>query len=263
MPNEVSGLPVYSSKSDPWESYGHVHETGSLSIPCSQCQWVCLRAGGNRIPFTPNPGFCQQPFFQNPLGKPSKSPGTAKKAWRDSGSTGTRRNIIVRCQFIPKGLPLGLIKGDLLLALSVFNNALLDLEYAGSVSLWKTFLEIGERLIMRQTHMSLNRSLLFIVIVTSEMGHLLDLYKAQQQLLETTGATLSDEGSYPPARARSTLTVDLPSYWLQQTGSIGQGRGLPLLPRGLTSFFLLGPLWLLILSSLFLASGLVLGVLAL
>jgi hypothetical protein len=62
---------------------------------------------------------------------------------------------------------------------------------------------------MRQTHMSLNRSLLFIVIVTSEMGHLLDLYKAQQQLLETTGATLSDEGSYPPARARSTLTVDL------------------------------------------------------
>lgn len=46
---------------------------------------------------------------------------------------------------------------------------------------------------MRQTHMSLNRSLLFIVIVTSEMGHLLDLYKAQQQLLETTGATLSDE----------------------------------------------------------------------
>lgn len=143
MPNEVSGLPVYSSKSDPWESYGHVHETGSLSIPCSQCQWVCLRAGGNRIPFTPNPGFCQQPFFQNPLGKPSKSPGTAKKAWRDSGSTGTRRNIIVRCQFIPKGLQLGLIKGDLLLALSVFNNALLDLEYAGSVSLWKTFLEIG------------------------------------------------------------------------------------------------------------------------
>jgi len=134
MPNEVSGLPVYSSKSDPWESYGHVHETGSLSIPCSQCQWVCLRAGGNRIPFTPNPGFCQQPFFQNPLGKPSKSPGTAKKAWRDSGSTGTRRNIIVRCQFIPKGLQLGLIKGDLLLALSVFNNALLDLEYAGSVS---------------------------------------------------------------------------------------------------------------------------------
>ncbi|KAK1548024.1 hypothetical protein Q3G72_008929 [Acer saccharum] len=55
-------------------------------------------------------------------------------------------------------------------------------------------------------------SLLFIVIVTPEMGHLLDLYKAQQQLLETTGATLSDEGSYPPARARSTLTVDLPSY---------------------------------------------------
>ena len=200
MPNEVSGLPVYSSKSDPWESYGHVHETGSLSIPCSQCQWVCLRAGGNRIPFTPNPGFCQQPFFQNPLGKPSKSPGTAKKAWRDSGSTGTRRNIIVRCQFIPKGLQLGLIKGDLLLALSVFNNALLDLEYAGSVSLWKTFLEIGERLIMRQTHMSLNRSLLFIVIVTPEMGHLLDLYKAQQQLLETTGATLSDEGSYPPVK---------------------------------------------------------------
>ncbi|KAL0281867.1 UNVERIFIED_CONTAM: hypothetical protein Sradi_7281200 [Sesamum radiatum] len=41
------------------------------SIPCSQCQWVCLRAGGNRIPFTPNPGFCQQPFFPNPLGKPS------------------------------------------------------------------------------------------------------------------------------------------------------------------------------------------------
>ncbi|KAL0295065.1 UNVERIFIED_CONTAM: protein Ycf2 A [Sesamum calycinum] len=37
----------------------------------SQCQWVCLRAGGNRIPFTPNPGFCQQPFFPNPLGKPS------------------------------------------------------------------------------------------------------------------------------------------------------------------------------------------------
>ena len=50
---------------------------------------------------------------------------------------------------------------------------------------------------MRQTHMSLNRSLLFIVRVTPEMGHLLDLYKAQQQLLETTGATLSDEGSYP------------------------------------------------------------------
>lgn len=65
---------------------------------------------------------------------------------------------------------------------------------------------------MRQTHMSLNRSLLFIVIVTSEMGHLLDLYKAQQQLLETTGATLSDEVFIPPARARSTLTVDLPSY---------------------------------------------------
>lgn len=60
---------------------------------------------------------------------------------------------------------------------------------------------------MRQTHMSLNRSLLFIVIVSSEMGHLLDLYNAQQQLLETTGATLSDEGSYPPARARSTLKV--------------------------------------------------------
>nr|KUM46206.1 hypothetical protein ABT39_MTgene2012 [Picea glauca] len=57
---------------------------------------------------------------------------------------------------------------------------------------------------MRQTHMSLNRSLLFIVIVTSEMGHLLDLYKAQQQLLETTGATLSDEVFIPPARARST-----------------------------------------------------------
>lgn len=53
---------------------------------------------------------------------------------------------------------------------------------------------------MRQTHMSLNRSLLFIVIVTPEMGHLLDLYKAQQQLLETTGATLSDEGSYPPVK---------------------------------------------------------------
>lgn len=68
------------------------------------------------------------------------------------------------------------------------------------------------------------RWLLFIVIVTSEMGHLLDIYKAQQQLLETTGATLSDEGSYPPARARSTLTVALPSYWLQQMGSIGQGR---------------------------------------
>lgn len=53
---------------------------------------------------------------------------------------------------------------------------------------------------MRQSHMSLNRSLLFIVIVTPEMGHLLDLYKAQQQLLETTGATLSDEGSYPPVK---------------------------------------------------------------
>ena len=96
MPNEVSGLPVYSSKSDPWESYGHVHETGSLSIPCSQCQCVCLRAGRNLIPFTPNPGFCQQPFFQNPLGKPSKSPGTAKKAWRDSETLRGNREIRMR-----------------------------------------------------------------------------------------------------------------------------------------------------------------------
>lgn len=64
---------------------------------------------------------------------------------------------------------------------------------------------------MRQTHMSLNRSLLFIVIVTPEMGHLLDLYKAQQQLLETTGATLSDEGSYPPVKPEF-CSLPIPNY---------------------------------------------------
>lgn len=84
MPNEVSGLPVYSSKSD----HDKVMDTFTKpdSISCSQCQWVCLRAGGNRIPFTPNSGFCQQPFFQNPLGEPSQSPGTAiiKRQWLEA-----------------------------------------------------------------------------------------------------------------------------------------------------------------------------------
>jgi hypothetical protein len=75
---------------------------------------------------------------------------------------------------------------------------------------------------MRQTHMSLNRSLLFIVIVTSEMGHLLDLYKAQQQLLETTGATLSDEVFIPPARARSTHL--LKSGWTSKVDEFFEGR---------------------------------------
>ncbi|KAL1540404.1 hypothetical protein AAHA92_24761 [Salvia divinorum] len=52
-------------------------ECASAIKEATKCQMSGLPiAGGNRIPFTPKPGFCQQPFFQ---GKPSKSPRRAKR----------------------------------------------------------------------------------------------------------------------------------------------------------------------------------------